>query len=266
MPSSPMISSRGEEEVLQRRRTTSASTTTAVVDSSFLTFWDPKILGSSFSESFLHSLLSTTQLSHLEDCIRSWQERSLNNDPSSEWDPMKCDLNDLTTDQNILPETQLVLVKILLAMEFQMCQGIILVLDCKCCHCKKRKEQQEEKKKIHLDEDANMVTDDDIMYRRNYCYYHAGEEKVHNHDSHDVSPFLAMELLTQFKYGNGVETKEDEFPVIRISYAYAATENRATSFLRNAVKKDRMQKIRVLCCGTTGTVGRHPWKGNYHHG
>lgn len=138
-----------------------------------------------------------------------------------------------------------------------MCQGIILVLDCNCCRCTKRKEQ-EEKKKIHLD-DANM-TDDDMMYR-NYCYY--ASEEVHNHDYHDVSPFLAMELLTQFKYGDGVEMK-DEFPVIRISYAYAPTENRATSFLRNAVKKDRMQKIRVLCCGAPGTAGRHPWKGNYH--
>jgi hypothetical protein len=161
-------------------------------------------------------------------------------DPSNDWNPFKCDLNDLTTDQTILSETQLILVKILLAMEFQMCEGIILALDCKCRDCTSRKMKKEQKKKkmVKACLDATNKTK---MY---------SSSRIHDDDDCHVSPFVALELLARLKYDGGGDDERmgDEFPVIRISYAYAPTEKKALLFLRD-IDKDRVQKIRVRGAG-----------------
>ena len=67
-----------------------------------------------------------------------------------------------------------------------------------------------------------------------------------NNNSVLQSQFVAMELLAQLKY----RIDMDELPVIRISFAYAPTEEMAMAFLRD-VDKDRVQIIKVYnhsCC------------------
>lgn len=202
---------------------------TANIDSSLISNWDDSriVPGSpSFSESFLQHLLTAPQLSHLDQCIRSWQERSISHTPnghSIDWDPMHCDLNDLSVDERIIQETQLILVKILFAMEFQNCEGVILISSCASC-----------------------------VENSSCCSYdsHSG---VDDRGGGGESTIVAMELLSQLKYNGGSSTsKIDQSrgePIIRILFAMAPTVERALMFLRD-VNKDQVKVMRVssACC------------------
>jgi len=174
--------------------------------------WNTRESGD-FVMSFLHHALDECQIQHLLQVIHAWKTataaatmaNALRDRLRDVRVPAASDMNDINIDPCIIPRTQAILVKIMLAVQLHQSEGIIL--------------------------SASTTST-----------YHGDND---DDDQTNTLSFLAIEILAQLKSGGEAqEAQEREQPIIRISYASSTSEEMALAFLRD-VPQSSIQTIHV---------------------